>query len=65
MTYQPPPSSTTLTPAYCPRCRLLLGLVDEDGALVIMTIRVAWGVIYCLACGERVEWRQRDAESGG
>ena len=54
---QPPTNSTTLTPHFCPVCREVLGLVNDRGELVICAVRVAWGVVYCLTCGERCEWR--------
>ena len=49
---------------FCPNCRTLLCVINDQGELVTPAFRVACGVIHCLACGERVEWRQRDAESG-
>ena len=65
MVNQPPSDLPSLTPVFCPDCRAMMGLVNDQGELVICAVRVACGVIHCLACGERVEWRQRDAESGG
>jgi len=64
MLYPQPGDLTHLRPCLCPTCRVLLGLINDQGELVICAVRVAWGVVYCLACGEWVEWR-RDAESGG
>ena len=61
----PPPNDSTRFLLFCPNCRTLLCVVNDQGELAAPVFRVAWGVIYCLACGERVEWRQRDAESGG
>ena len=63
MSHPQPPNSTRFL-LFCPTCRTLLCVVNDNGELVTPAFRVASGVVYCLACGERVEWR-RDAESGG
>ena len=63
MENQPPSDLQHLTPHFCPVCREVMGLVNDQDELVICAVRVACGVIYCLACGERVEWRRDGGHS--
>ena len=63
MENQPPSGLQHLRPCLCPTCRTLLGLINDQGELVICAVRIPEGTrVYCLACGERVEWGQRDDE---
>ena len=67
MPYPQPGDSQHLRPCLCPECRTLLGLINDQGELVICAVRIPEGTrVYCLACGLCIVLKEADnAESGG
>jgi len=61
-----PNVSQHLRPCLCPTCRVLLGLINDQGELVICAVRIPEGTrVYCLACGLRIMLREATHAKSG